>query len=177
MLSVYVCSVIQLSPILCDPLDCSPPDSSVLGISQQEYWSGLPFPTPGNLPHPGIEITSLASPALCLIVLSILTDQDQGKVWCAIYVKELVSSCFNGYLSDPTYSLRLLGCCLANGKESQTAEDKRSEGERRGNHQTEHTHLIGYFPKFPSASSSFDEALRSCFQGLNVFQMDDRSSC
>ena len=80
VLNVYVCSVIQLSPILCHPLDCSPSDSSVLGSSQQEYWSGLPFPTPVNLPHLGIETTSLASPALCLIVLSNLTDQDQGKV-------------------------------------------------------------------------------------------------
>ena len=29
----------------------------------QEYWSGLPFPTPGDLPNPGIEPESLASPA------------------------------------------------------------------------------------------------------------------
>ena len=29
-----------------DPMDCSLPVSSVYGISQQEYWSGLPFPTP-----------------------------------------------------------------------------------------------------------------------------------
>ena len=34
------------------------------GFSRQEYWSGLPFPPPGDLPHPGIEPTSLASPAL-----------------------------------------------------------------------------------------------------------------
>ena len=33
-------------------------------FSRQEYWSGLPFPTPGDLPDPGIEPTSLASPAL-----------------------------------------------------------------------------------------------------------------
>ena len=33
-------------------------------FSGQEYWSGLPFPTPGNLPHPGIETVSPASPAL-----------------------------------------------------------------------------------------------------------------
>ena len=26
-----------------------------IGFSRQEYWSGLPFPSPGNLPHPGIE--------------------------------------------------------------------------------------------------------------------------
>ena len=44
----------------CDPMDCSPPGSSVHGISQQEYWSGLPFPPPGGLPDPGIEPMSPA---------------------------------------------------------------------------------------------------------------------
>ena len=33
-------------------------------FSRQEYWSGLPFPIPGDLPDPGIEPTSLVSPAL-----------------------------------------------------------------------------------------------------------------
>ena len=32
--------------------------------SRQEYWSGLPYPTPGYLPDPGIEPASLVSPAL-----------------------------------------------------------------------------------------------------------------
>ena len=32
--------------------------------SRQEYWSELPFPTPGNLLDPGIELTSLMSTAL-----------------------------------------------------------------------------------------------------------------
>ena len=32
-------------------------------FSRQEYWSGLPFPTPGDLPDPGIEPAFLASPA------------------------------------------------------------------------------------------------------------------
>ncbi|KAB0345202.1 hypothetical protein FD754_022128 [Muntiacus muntjak] len=42
------------------------PSSSVHGIFQarKEYWSGLPFPTPEDLPDPGIKLTSLASPAL-----------------------------------------------------------------------------------------------------------------
>ena len=35
-----------------------------MGFSRQEYWSGLPFPPPGDLPNPGIEPTSLASAAL-----------------------------------------------------------------------------------------------------------------
>ena len=49
---------------LCDPMDCSPLDSSSMGFSRQEYWSGLPFPIPGDLLNPGIEPTSLESPAL-----------------------------------------------------------------------------------------------------------------
>ena len=44
-----------------DPMDCPhQTDSSVHGVSQQEYWSGLPFPPPGDLPGPGIEPTSPA---------------------------------------------------------------------------------------------------------------------
>ena len=35
-----------------------------MGFSRQEYWSGLPFPTPGDLPKPGTEPPSLMSPAL-----------------------------------------------------------------------------------------------------------------
>ena len=31
---------------------------------RQEYWNGLPFPTPGDLPDPGIELMSLVSPSL-----------------------------------------------------------------------------------------------------------------
>ena len=38
----------HMSPALCDPMDCSQPGSSVHGFSRQEYWSGLPFPSPGQ---------------------------------------------------------------------------------------------------------------------------------
>ena len=55
--------VAQSCPTLCDPMDCSPPGSSAHGFSRQEYWSGLPFPFPGDLPDPGIQAASLlASP-------------------------------------------------------------------------------------------------------------------
>ena len=36
-------------------MDDSPPGSSVQGFPRQEYWCGLPFPSPGDLPDPGIE--------------------------------------------------------------------------------------------------------------------------
>ena len=49
---------------LFDPIDYSLPGSSVCGIFQQEYWSGLSFPTPGDLPNPETEPESLVSPAL-----------------------------------------------------------------------------------------------------------------
>ena len=35
-----------------------------MGFSRHEYWSGLPFPSLGDLPHPGIDSASLMSPAL-----------------------------------------------------------------------------------------------------------------
>ena len=45
---------LQLCLTLCDPMDCSPPGSSVHGgFSKQEYRSGLPCPPPGDLPDPG----------------------------------------------------------------------------------------------------------------------------
>ena len=51
---------LQSCPTLRDPMDCSPPGSSVHGILQvREYWSGLPCPPPGYLPNPGIEPASL----------------------------------------------------------------------------------------------------------------------
>ena len=42
-------------------MDCSPPDSSVRGgFPRQDYSSRLPFPSPGDPPHPGIEPESPA---------------------------------------------------------------------------------------------------------------------
>ena len=46
-----------------------------MGFSRQEYWSGLPFPSPGDLPNPGIEPRSPASQA------DALTSEPPGKTW------------------------------------------------------------------------------------------------
>ena len=51
----------QSCPTLCDPMDCSPHQTSLFkAFSRQEYWSGLPCPSPGDLPNPGIEHVSPA---------------------------------------------------------------------------------------------------------------------
>ena len=51
-----------------------------MGFSRQEYWNGLPFPPPGDLPHPGMEPES---PAL---QLDSLTPSRQGSPFCCMDV-------------------------------------------------------------------------------------------
>ena len=58
---VCACSVTQSCLTLRPHVHQAPPS---MEYSRQEYWSRLPFPTPGDLPNPGIEPTSLVSPAL-----------------------------------------------------------------------------------------------------------------
>ena len=53
---------LQLCPALCYLTDCSQPGSSVQGISRHEYWSGLTYPPPEDLPDPEIGLASLISP-------------------------------------------------------------------------------------------------------------------
>ena len=65
--------VTQSCPTLCHPMDGSLPGSPAHGLSRQEHWSGLPFPSPGNLPDPGIKS---ASPAL---IGRVFTTELKGK--------------------------------------------------------------------------------------------------
>ena len=47
-----------------------------MGFSRQAYWSGLPFPSPGDLPNPGIEPTSPEAPEL---QMDSFTAESMGK--------------------------------------------------------------------------------------------------
>ena len=47
--------VAQSCPTLVTPWTVAYQASPSMGFSRQEYWSGLPFPSPGDLPDPGIE--------------------------------------------------------------------------------------------------------------------------
>ena len=64
-----------------------------MGFSRQEYWSGLPFPSPGDLPDPGIEPRS---PALEADTLTseppekpcMVKDENKifgGEAYCSVY--------------------------------------------------------------------------------------------
>ena len=60
-----------------DPMDCSTQAPLSMEFSRQEYWRGLPFPTPGDLPNSGIEPASFALPTLADIFL---TTAPSGKL-------------------------------------------------------------------------------------------------
>ena len=85
----------QSCPTLCGPMDCSPPGFSIHGISQQEYWNGLPFPTPGGHPNQGIEPTFLASPAFADRVF---TTEPSRKPHIYIYGCICVYICMHIYV-------------------------------------------------------------------------------
>ena len=57
-----------------------------MGFSRQEYWSKLPFPSPGDLSDPGIEPVSLMSPALAGRFFTTSAnweaDLEQVDIWC-----------------------------------------------------------------------------------------------
>ena len=75
-----------------DPMDCSQAPLS-LWFCRREYWSGLPFPSPGDLPDPGIKPES---PALQADFLKHTNEGIQGKlayihgIWCIWYMHWLL---------------------------------------------------------------------------------------
>ena len=77
---IILCSFTNLCLTLWDPIDCSLPDSSVHGISRQKYWSGLSFPSPGNLPDPGIKPVSSALAGV------FFTTEPWGKSLCLLRI-------------------------------------------------------------------------------------------
>ena len=71
-------------------MDYSLPDSSVHGILQAGILEWLPFPTPGDLPNPGIEPTSLLSPALAGVFFTTSATWEVERNGCS-YVNVLCS--------------------------------------------------------------------------------------
>ena len=68
----------EMKPLSCVRLFATPwtvayQAAPSMGFSRQEYWSGLPFPSPGDLPNPGIEP---GSPAL---QTDVLLSEPPGK--------------------------------------------------------------------------------------------------
>ena len=72
----YCVLVTQSCPTVCDPMDCTAHQALLsMGFPRQRYWSGLPFPSPGDLPDPGIKPRSLA------LQSDALPSEWLGKPW------------------------------------------------------------------------------------------------
>ena len=76
---VHVCSVARLCPTLSTPRTVALQAPLSMEFFRQEYWSGLPFTHPGDLPDLGIEPTSPAAPALTVNSLPLNHWEAFGK--------------------------------------------------------------------------------------------------
>ena len=56
-----------------------------MGFSRQEYWSGLPCPSPGDLPDPGIEPVSPVAPALQADSLVLSHQGSLQEQWQSVF--------------------------------------------------------------------------------------------
>ena len=79
---IHVCA--QLCLALCNPTDYSPPSSSE--FSRQEYWSGLPFPSPEDCPDPGIETESPVSATLAGGFFTTVPPEKRACVYICLQV-------------------------------------------------------------------------------------------
>ena len=88
-----VCLIAQLCLTFCTPWSVGRQAPPSMGFSGQEYWSGLPFSTPGDLLDLGIKPASLASPALAgrFFTTSITWDAHSSKEQARFICSTVVS--------------------------------------------------------------------------------------
>ena len=80
-------SVSQSCQTLCNPMGCSPPGSSVHGILQARILEWVAFPSPGDLPDPGIESESPTLQADALPSEPLEKPQTQGVLLLVVIPK------------------------------------------------------------------------------------------
>ena len=112
LLDTIVVAVVQLLscvPLFPNSMDCSR-QAPLSWFSRQEYWSGLPFPSPGDLPNPGIQPTAHA------LAGRFFTDEPTGEHLDTILSLQLTKNNFITYqlnTLDPQFSLLRKGSCQA----------------------------------------------------------------
>ena len=87
ILKRYVCVLRSLScvQLFATPWTVASQAPLFMGLSRQEYWSGLPCPPPGDLPDPRIKPTSLVSPALQEDSLPLIHCESPEKILAPPY--------------------------------------------------------------------------------------------
>ena len=74
-----MCVYAQSCLTLYNLMDCSQQASLSVEISRQESWSGLPFPSPRDLPDPGIKPASPALKEVSCFARGVFTAEPPGK--------------------------------------------------------------------------------------------------
>ena len=103
--------VFQSCPTLCHPWTVAHQAPPSMGFSRQEYWSGLPFPSPGDLPDPGIEPREKSSLLdRQEMYLSLLQGQNCMNLCVLVCPYVCVSVCAGGYLRLRVVKTSTRGC-------------------------------------------------------------------
>ena len=96
---VYTCAKsLQSCSILCNPMDCSPPDFSVHGFSKQEYWSVLPCSPPGGIASTQESNLHLMSLVLTGIFFTTSTTWEVQYIHTYIHIYTQVCVCVYIYI-------------------------------------------------------------------------------
>ena len=94
---------LQWCPTVCNPMYYTAHQAPLsMGFSRQEYWSGLPFLPPGDLPDPGIKLESPTSSALAgrFFTTSATWEAPIWVVSKMIYNRHLINSTYS-FISFP----------------------------------------------------------------------------
>ena len=91
-----------------------------MGFSRQEYWSGLPFPPPGDLPDPGMEPLSLRAPAVAGGFFTTTATWEALGESCILPILQLWWLSILGACPKMALDMRgPLDCCLPGGLSAQ----------------------------------------------------------
>ena len=80
---LYMLSCFSRVQLLVTPWTVARQAPLSMGFSRQEYWSELPFPSPEDLPNPGIEPMFLTSPALRSVLLPPVPPKKPQMILCS----------------------------------------------------------------------------------------------
>ena len=98
----------QSCPTLCDPWTVAHQAPPSMGFSRQEYWSGLPFPSPGDLPNPGIEPRS---PTLQADALISIPQTPCKYLLCILRLRDKICEAFIDIPKQSLFPLYFHCCC------------------------------------------------------------------
>ena len=86
-----ICSAVslQLCLILCAPRTVAHQPPLSMGFSKQEYWDGLPFPPPGDLPHQRMKLMSLVSSVWACVFFTSCTTWENIEVYVYIFANDM----------------------------------------------------------------------------------------